>query len=234
VQHPSRQKGALSTKARQGDSGAANYAPELVTPKTKTTSPNTATPNTTTPTTATPNAASTHENGRNPLPQFPPDLEDGNEAQLGTKEVEISLPESGDGTDVEDVDVESGSAAVDTSGSAGQFPAPSKPLAVFPNLPATEESVMNEFGEFVDTDGNMVNIAELLPGTSKRLEEGEGVIHTDAQVEGGFRSMFSCAAPCATAPATLCSPCATMAPASAVTVIASAGDAASDAASDLE
>ena len=30
VQHPSRQKGALSTKARQGDSGAANYAPELV------------------------------------------------------------------------------------------------------------------------------------------------------------------------------------------------------------
>ena len=30
VQHPSRQKGALSTKARQGDSGAANYAPEPV------------------------------------------------------------------------------------------------------------------------------------------------------------------------------------------------------------
>merc|ERR1711937_338475 len=92
VQHPSRQKGALSTKARQGGSGAANYAPEPVTPKTKTTSPNTTTPNTTTPntttpTTATPNAASAHENGRNPLPQFPPDLEDGNEAPLGTKEV---------------------------------------------------------------------------------------------------------------------------------------------------
>ena len=61
----------------------------------------------TTPTTATPNAASTHENGRNPLPQFPPDLEDGNEAPLGTKEVDISLLESGVGTDVEDVDVES-------------------------------------------------------------------------------------------------------------------------------
>ena len=30
VQHPSRQKGALSTKARQGGSGAANYAPEPV------------------------------------------------------------------------------------------------------------------------------------------------------------------------------------------------------------
>ena len=30
VQHPRRQKGALSAKARQGDSGAANYAPELV------------------------------------------------------------------------------------------------------------------------------------------------------------------------------------------------------------
>jgi len=126
------------------------------------------------------------------------------------------------------------SATTTTSGSAGQSPAPSKPLAVYPDLQATKKTTMNEFGEFVDTDGNMVNIAELLPGTSKRLEEGEGVIHTDAQVEGGFRSMFSCAAPCATAPATLCSPCATMAPASAVTVIASAGDAASDAASDLE
>ena len=30
VQHPRRQKGALSAKARQGDSGAANYAPEPV------------------------------------------------------------------------------------------------------------------------------------------------------------------------------------------------------------
>jgi len=100
VQHPSRQKGAQSTNA-------VNNAAEPVTPKTKTTSPNTATPNTTTPTTATPNAASTHENGRNPLPQFPPDLEDGNEAPLGTKEVDISLLESGVGTDVEDVDVES-------------------------------------------------------------------------------------------------------------------------------
>ena len=124
--------------------------------------------------------------------------------------------------------------ATTNSGSAGQSPAPSKPPAVYPNSQATKKTTMNEFGEFVDTDGNMVNIAELLPGTSKRLEESEGVIHTDAQVEGGFRSMFSCAAPCATAPATLCSPCATMAPASAVTVIASAGDAASDAASDLE
>merc|ERR1719359_1671311 len=65
VQHPGRQKGALSTKARQGDSREANYAPEPVTPKTKTTSPNTTTPNTTTPntttpTTATPNAALAH------------------------------------------------------------------------------------------------------------------------------------------------------------------------------
>ena len=124
--------------------------------------------------------------------------------------------------------------ATTNSGSAGQSPGPSKPPAVYPNSQATKKTTMNEFGEFVDTDGNMVNIAELLPGTSKRLEESEGVIHTDAQVEGGFRSMFSCAAPCATAPATLCSPCATMAPAAAVTVIASAGDAASDAACDVE
>jgi hypothetical protein len=126
------------------------------------------------------------------------------------------------------------SATTTTSGSAGQSPGPSKPPAVYPNSQARKKTTMNEFGEFVDTDGNMVNIAELLPGTSKRLEEGEGVIHTDAQVEGGFRSMFSCAAPCATAPATLCSPCATKAPAAAVTVIASAGDAASDAACDVE
>jgi hypothetical protein len=196
-----------------------NNAAKPVTPKTKTTSPNTATQNTSTPTTATheSNTASTHENGRNPLP---PDLEDGNETLLGTKEVEISLP-------VEDADVE--------SEGANMLPRSNEQLltindgerpAVFPNPQATKGALTNEFGEFVDADGNMVNIAELLPSTGKPLEAGEDVIHTDAQVEDGFRSMFSCAAPCATAPATLCSPCATTEPVAAVTVIASAGDAA--------
>jgi hypothetical protein len=205
-----------------------NNAAEPVTPKTKTTSPNTATQNTSTPTTATheSNTASTYENGRNPLP---PDLEDGDEMLLGTKEVEISLS-----LPVEDVDVE--------SEGTNMLPRSYKQLltindgerpAVFPN-PQPRGALMNEFDEFVDADGNMVNIAELLPSTSKRLEAGEDVIHADAQVEGGFRSMLSCAAPCATAPATLCSPCATMAPVAAVTVLASAGDAASDAASDVE
>jgi hypothetical protein len=213
VQHPGRQKGAQSTNA-------VNNAAKPVTPKTKTTSPNTATQNTSTPTTATheSNTASTYENGRNPLP---PDLEDGDEMLLGTKEVEISLS-----LPVEDVDVE--------SEGTNMLPRSYKQLltindgerpAVFPN-PQPRGALMNEFDEFVDADGNMVNIAELLPSTSKRLEAGEDVIHTDAQVEDGFRSMFSCAAPCATAPATLCSPCATTEPVAAVTVIASAGDAA--------
>ena len=37
VLHPSRKNGALSTKAEQGESRAANYAPESVNPKSKTT-----------------------------------------------------------------------------------------------------------------------------------------------------------------------------------------------------
>ena len=107
-------------------------------------------------------------------------------------------------------------------------------FGTLPSHRASQSPALKPSGEFVDMDGNVVIVAELLPGTRKRLEASEDVIHPDAQVEGGFRSMFSCAAPCATAPANLCSPCATMAPAAAVTVIASAGDAASDAASDLK